>query len=49
VMSNPPFYFNVMCVMSLNSLYLCVEVGDLKRLCEGVAALALAKMLVPTR
>jgi hypothetical protein len=30
-------------------LYLCVEIGDLMMLCEGAAALALSKMLVPTR
>jgi hypothetical protein len=48
-MVNPPFYFNAMCVMSLSALYLCVEVGDLMMLCDGVVALVLAKMLVPTR
>jgi hypothetical protein len=48
-MPNPLFYFNGMCVMSLNALYLCAEVGDLMTLCGGAAALALAKMLVPTR
>jgi hypothetical protein len=45
-MANPLFYFNGVCVMSLNALYLRVEVGDLLMLCRGVAALELAKMLV---
>jgi hypothetical protein len=49
VMANLLFYFNGMCVMLLNVLCLCVEVGDLMMLCGGAAALALAKMMVPTR